>query len=194
MPVVWTNRHRLHEPGGEIYLGVRTPSTEVPARAERIRDELSGAGARLVSTRPQCDDALLDVHDADLVGYLLGARLEGLGSGWADGGSSPGRVPVCVPPSRDPVPRRAHRAGGAERAGRCVRLRHYDLDRPGHLGGRAGGHRHRTDRRGPRHRRRARRLRLLPTAGPPRRSNLLRGLLLPEQLRGGRRAPPGVSR
>jgi len=73
MPVVWTDLHRLHEPGGEIWVGVRTPGTEVAARAERIRDELSVAGARLVSARPQRDDALLDVHDAELVDYLAQA-------------------------------------------------------------------------------------------------------------------------
>ena len=48
MPVVWSDRHRLHEPGGEIWVGVRTPGTEVPERAERIREALAAAGARVV--------------------------------------------------------------------------------------------------------------------------------------------------
>ncbi len=51
MPVVWSDRHRLHEPGGEIWVGVRTPGTEVPERAERIRAALGGA--RFVEARPQ---------------------------------------------------------------------------------------------------------------------------------------------
>ena len=51
MPVVWSERHRLHEPGGEVWVGVRTPGTELPDRAERIRAELERAGARFVDGR-----------------------------------------------------------------------------------------------------------------------------------------------
>src|SRR5918997_1329997 len=72
-PVVWSERHRLHEPGGEVWVGVRTPGTEVPERAERIRAELGAAGARFVEPRAQPDDALLAVHDRALVDYLAAA-------------------------------------------------------------------------------------------------------------------------
>ena len=34
LPIVWSDRHRLHEPGGEVWIGVRTPGTEVPRRTE----------------------------------------------------------------------------------------------------------------------------------------------------------------
>src|SRR3954454_10105491 len=73
MPVVWSARHRLHEPGGEVWVGLRTPGTELPARAERIRDALAEAGARFVDAEPQPDDALLAVHDPALVAYLARA-------------------------------------------------------------------------------------------------------------------------
>jgi acetoin utilization deacetylase AcuC-like enzyme len=73
MPVVWSDRHRLHEPGGEIWVGVRTPGTEVPERAERIRAALAAAGARFVDARPAGDDALLAVHDRERLDYLEGA-------------------------------------------------------------------------------------------------------------------------
>ena len=36
MPVVWDERCRLHEPGAEIFVGVRTPGTEMPARADAL--------------------------------------------------------------------------------------------------------------------------------------------------------------
>ena len=49
MPVVWSDRHRLHEPGGEIWVGVRTPGTEVPARAERDPRGARRAGRRRAS-------------------------------------------------------------------------------------------------------------------------------------------------
>ena len=70
-PVVWTDLHRLHEPGGEVWVGVRTPGTEVPERAERIRAAL--AGARFVDALPQPDEALLAVHDPALLDYLASA-------------------------------------------------------------------------------------------------------------------------
>jgi hypothetical protein len=30
MPVVWSDSHRLHDSGGEVWIGLRTPGTEVP--------------------------------------------------------------------------------------------------------------------------------------------------------------------
>jgi acetoin utilization deacetylase AcuC-like enzyme len=71
MPVVWSDRHRLHEPGGEVWVGVRTSGTELPERAERIRAAL--ADGRLVEARPQPDSALLAVHDGDLLDFLARA-------------------------------------------------------------------------------------------------------------------------
>jgi acetoin utilization deacetylase AcuC-like enzyme len=71
MPVVWSDRHRLHEPGGEVWVGVRTPGTELPERVERIRAALEGA--RFVEARSADDDALLAIHDRSLLDYLAGA-------------------------------------------------------------------------------------------------------------------------
>ena len=73
MPVVWSDDHRLHDPGGEIWLGVRIPGTELPDRAERIREALAGAGAWFAEAEPQPDDAVTSVHDERLVEYLSGA-------------------------------------------------------------------------------------------------------------------------
>src|SRR6185436_6428738 len=73
MPVVWSDDHRLHEPGGEVWLGVRTPGTELPERAERIRAALTEAGAPLVDAFPQPDEAVASVHDSGLTHYLASA-------------------------------------------------------------------------------------------------------------------------
>jgi acetoin utilization deacetylase AcuC-like enzyme len=69
-PVVWSDAHRLHEPNGEVWVGVRIPGTEVPARAEAIRDALAGAGASFVPVEPHDDENVLAVHDAALVEFL----------------------------------------------------------------------------------------------------------------------------
>jgi acetoin utilization deacetylase AcuC-like enzyme len=70
MPVVWSEACLLHDPGGEVWVGVRTPGTETKARAEAIRAALVEAGASLVPAEPHPDEALLTVHDAGLVEYL----------------------------------------------------------------------------------------------------------------------------
>src|SRR3954467_12738240 len=73
LPIVWSDRHRLHEPGGGVWIGVRTPGTEVPRRAEAIRDALRAHGAPVVDAEPHPDEDVLAVHDASLLDYLRGA-------------------------------------------------------------------------------------------------------------------------
>jgi acetoin utilization deacetylase AcuC-like enzyme len=70
MPVVWSDDCLLHEPGGEVWIGLPEEGNDLPARAEEIRDALVSAGGRPVDARPHADDALLSVHDADFVAYL----------------------------------------------------------------------------------------------------------------------------
>jgi acetoin utilization deacetylase AcuC-like enzyme len=81
LPIVWSDRHRLHEPGGEVWVGVRTPGTEVPARAEAIRAALEEWGAPFVGAEPHPDADVLAVHDAALLEYLRTAW-----DAWADAG------------------------------------------------------------------------------------------------------------
>jgi acetoin utilization deacetylase AcuC-like enzyme len=73
MPVVWSDRCLLHEPGGEIWVGVRTPAVETPKRARAIREALLEAGARVVEAERHRDEPLLAVHDGELLAYLASA-------------------------------------------------------------------------------------------------------------------------
>ncbi|HCU96510.1 MAG TPA: hypothetical protein DHU96_28840 [Actinobacteria bacterium] len=72
MPVVWSDDCLRHEPAGEVWLGVREPGTEVPARALVLRDALTDAGAPVVPARPHDDAVLHAVHDPGLVEHLAG--------------------------------------------------------------------------------------------------------------------------
>jgi acetoin utilization deacetylase AcuC-like enzyme len=81
MPVVWSDRCRLHDPGGEIFVGVRTPGTEVAARADAILAALVEADARVVNAEQHPDSALLAVHEAALVEFL-----ESAWDGWTGAG------------------------------------------------------------------------------------------------------------
>ena len=183
MPVVWSDRHRLHDPRAEIFVGVRTPGTELPERAERIRAVLVERGADVVeargSARRRPDERSLaraDRAPRRRVGRL-GCRRPHRRSRAGPGGAVP------VPTSRAVLRPRAahrHRRHGARRP---VRLRHHDARGPEHVGGRArrargGGH-----RGGSRERRGARRVRVHAPARAPRHPQRLRRLVLPEQSR-----------
>src|SRR5690242_7684976 len=70
LPFTWSDDCLLHEPGGEVWVGVRTPGTETAARAETIRAALLEAGARRVDAVPHNLSAVLSVHVRVLLAYL----------------------------------------------------------------------------------------------------------------------------
>jgi acetoin utilization deacetylase AcuC-like enzyme len=70
LPFVWSDDCLRHEPEAEVWVGVRTSATEVPARAMAIRETLIVDGAREVAAVAHDDSALLAVHDAALVEFL----------------------------------------------------------------------------------------------------------------------------
>ena len=111
MPVVWSDRHRSHDPGGEVWVGVRTPGTELPARAERIRERLEEDGARIVAAHPQPDDRVTSVHDPDLVDYLASAWADWESAGLPEDPGQDRVVPYLFPhPGLFAGGERAHRA------------------------------------------------------------------------------------
>ena len=81
MPVVWSDSCRLHDPGGEIWIGVRTEGTEVAARVDAVRESLVGNGARIVEAEGHPDESLLRVHDDSLLSYLASAWEEWTAAG-----------------------------------------------------------------------------------------------------------------
>jgi acetoin utilization deacetylase AcuC-like enzyme len=76
VPVVWSEDCLRHEPAGEVWLGLREPGTEVPARALVLRDALAAAGAPVTAAREHDDTILRRVHDPALLTHLA--------SVWAD--------------------------------------------------------------------------------------------------------------
>ena len=93
IPLVWSDAHRRHVPSAEIWLGVRTPAVELPARADAIRAELERAGHPVVAATPHPDDALEAVHDRALLDFLARAYAD-----WAAAGlpADPGQ-PEVIP-------------------------------------------------------------------------------------------------
>ena len=70
LPFVWSDDCLRHQPAAEVWVGTRTPATEVPARALAIREALLDAGAREVASVAHDDSALLAVHDPALAEFL----------------------------------------------------------------------------------------------------------------------------
>ena len=83
-PLVWSDAHRLHLPGGEVWIGMPIPGDDVPERAERIREALVAGGAPVVEATAHPEDALLAVHDERLVAFLRGAWAEWEAAGYPD--------------------------------------------------------------------------------------------------------------
>jgi acetoin utilization deacetylase AcuC-like enzyme len=70
LPVVWHPDTLLHEPEGEVWLGVWDPGTEVPQRVSTLLEALRSAGAEVSEARPHEDTAILAVHERTLVEHL----------------------------------------------------------------------------------------------------------------------------
>jgi acetoin utilization deacetylase AcuC-like enzyme len=70
LPFVWSDDCLRHEPAAEVWVGTRTPATEVPARATALREALLDAGASEVAAVAHDDSSLLAVHDPALVEFL----------------------------------------------------------------------------------------------------------------------------
>jgi acetoin utilization deacetylase AcuC-like enzyme len=108
LPLVWSNACRLHEPGGEIWIGLRSDGTELPARIEVIHDELVRRGARIVAAVAHSDEVLLRVHDVSLVSYLASIWDDWVAAGIPEDPGQDRVVPYVFAHSslsRDVVPR-----------------------------------------------------------------------------------------
>jgi acetoin utilization deacetylase AcuC-like enzyme len=69
-PVVWSDTCLLHDPKGEVWVGVPIEGTEVAARAEVIVAALRDAGASVSEAAAHDDRVLNEVHDPALVEWM----------------------------------------------------------------------------------------------------------------------------
>lgn len=79
--VVWSPTTREHVPSAEIWVGVRTPGTEVAERVDVLLDSLTAGGHELVEATPHGDEILAAVHDRDLLDHLAAVYAR-----WAESG------------------------------------------------------------------------------------------------------------
>lgn len=116
--VVRSDTCLLHVPSAEIWVGVRTPGTELPERATRIEAALRAAGHRVVDAVPHDDDVLVRVHDPRLVEHLRTVYDRWVAAGFPEDPGQDRVVPYLMPtagmldglPEREPVA--VHAAAG----------------------------------------------------------------------------------
>jgi acetoin utilization deacetylase AcuC-like enzyme len=68
--VVWAPATRLHEPKGEIWVGMPNVGDEVPERVDLILDACRRADFEAVEASPHDDTVLAQVHDPALLAHL----------------------------------------------------------------------------------------------------------------------------
>jgi oligopeptide/dipeptide ABC transporter ATP-binding protein len=111
MPVVWSDSCRLHEPAGEIWIGVRTPGTETAARADAILAGLAEEEPRIVTAEQHADadDLSTAARFADRIAVMYLGRIveEGPASEVVRNPQHPyTKALLSVVPRRDPRLRR----------------------------------------------------------------------------------------
>lgn len=100
LEAVWSEAHALHDPRGEVWIGLPLEGDEVPARGVVMRQVIDDLGMPVVPPRAHGLDPVLAVHNQEMVAYLETAYEE-----WAQAGypESPGqdRVVAYVFPHPD---------------------------------------------------------------------------------------------
>ena len=97
IPTVHDRAHRLHEPGGEVWVGIRTPGTEIPERVERICSAVSAAHGSFLPAEGTHDDVALRFHDREMVDWLRDAWGNWEQSGLVDDPGQDRIVPYLFP-------------------------------------------------------------------------------------------------
>jgi acetoin utilization deacetylase AcuC-like enzyme len=80
----WSELQRLHDPAGEVWLGIRIPGTEVPDRADLLRDAVTAAGVSVGPPERHDRAALETVHEPELLDFLATAWRRWIEAGYPD--------------------------------------------------------------------------------------------------------------
>jgi len=97
MQVVWSPKTRLHEPGGEIWVGVPEPGDELPVRVDRILSALLAPRFEAVEAVGHDDSVLAAVHDPAFLHHLETVHAEWLRSGIPESVGQRRVVPYMFP-------------------------------------------------------------------------------------------------
>lgn len=139
IPFTWSDEHVEHRPDGEVWVGVHTPGTELPERADRARAALLAAGATLVAAEPHPDGDLLAVHDPGLLDHLECAWERWRAAGLTENPGQDRVVPYIFPTPAMVGGTPARRATAISAAAGCFAYDTMTLIGPGTWAGARGG-------------------------------------------------------
>ncbi len=115
LKAIWSRGALLHDPAGEVWIGLPLQGDETAARGEAFKKAIDAAGLDVVGPQPHPDGAITAVHDPGMLDYLRGAYEEWTAAGYPD---EPGQRYVVAyafrhPGAFDHVPRHAPKSRAA---------------------------------------------------------------------------------
>jgi acetoin utilization deacetylase AcuC-like enzyme len=84
LKAVWSGGALLHDPAGEIWIGVPIAGDETPPRGETMKRALDRVGVETVEPEPHPDTVITAVHDPGMVSYLETAYSEWVEAGYPE--------------------------------------------------------------------------------------------------------------
>lgn len=83
LTAVWSEGAFLHDPDGEVWIGLPLEGDETPPRAAAMKRAIDGAGIPVTKPNEYPDTAITAVHDPGMLAYLRTAHDEWLEAGYA---------------------------------------------------------------------------------------------------------------
>jgi acetoin utilization deacetylase AcuC-like enzyme len=99
LTAVWSEGSLLHDPEGEVWIGIQIEGDETPERGQVMRRAIDSVGIDVVDPTPYPDTAVTAVHDARMLAYLATAYDEWVTAGYPD---DPGQSRVVAYAFRHP--------------------------------------------------------------------------------------------
>lgn len=84
LTAVWSEDSLLHDPAGEVWIGIPITGDETPPRGEAMRRAVDAARLTVVGPEEHRPSAITAVHDPGMLTYLETAHDEWLAAGYAD--------------------------------------------------------------------------------------------------------------
>lgn len=81
---VWSEGSLLHDPDGEVWIGLPIEGDETPDRGWAMKAAIDRAGLEVVSPTEHPDSAITTVHDPGMLSYLQTAHEEWVSAGYPD--------------------------------------------------------------------------------------------------------------
>jgi acetoin utilization deacetylase AcuC-like enzyme len=81
---VWSVDSFLHDPDGEVWIGIPIEGDETPPRGEAMRRALVASGLPVVGPEEHPDSAITAVHDPGMLAYLETAHDDWVAAGYGD--------------------------------------------------------------------------------------------------------------